>query len=136
MNNRDIKFINGGSALEFNDEGFAVNAEGQTAIAFSGDYRNQVLTVVGTGTVKVYGSCQKSPPDFSSPSTIDNSYCPIMLADYTTPGTYYAGGTGVTVSNSTKIVELNTNLLTWIAIQRIVEDEEVVDVKFTETDNQ
>ena len=134
MNNRDVKFIKGGDALEFDaDSGFAINPDGQTAIAFAGDYRNQVLTVVGTGTVIVYGSCQKTPPDFSQAVTIDNSYVAVMLADYTTPNTYYAGGAGVSVTAEAKMVEINTNLLTWIGINRSAD---TVDVKFTETDNQ
>lgn len=134
MNNRDIKFIKGGDPLAFDlSSGFAINPEEESAIAFAGDYRNAVLAVVGTGTVIVYGSSQKAPPDFTSPSTINNSYAPVMLADYTTPATYYAGGAGVAVSSATKLVEINTNLLTWIAIHRSAE---TVDVKLTLTDNQ
>ncbi len=133
MSQRDVKFIKGGEALDFDAEsGFAINVEGDTSIAFAGDFRNQVLTVVGTGTVIVYGSCQKAPPDFTQSSTIDNSYAPVMLADYAAVGTYYVGAAGVPVSNATKLVEINTNLLTWVAIHRSVD---TVDVKLTESDN-
>lgn len=134
MNNRDIKFINGGNKLVFDSgTGFAINPESQTAIAFSGDYRNQVIAVKGTGTVIVYGSNQKTPPDFTASVTIDNFFVPIVLADYSVKNTYYDGTVGVVVSSSAKMVELNTNLLTWIAIHRSAD---TVDVKITETDNQ
>lgn len=131
-NNRDIKFIKGGETLEFDEEGWAINPDGQTAIAFAGDYRNQVLMVSGTGTVIVYGSAQKTPPDFSQAPSIDNFYVPIVLADYAVKQTYYDGATGAVVAGGEKMVELNTNLLTWIGISRSAE---TVDVKFTETDN-
>lgn len=131
---RDLKFIAGGNPLTFDaGTGFAINPEDETAIAFSGDYRNQVLGVVGTGTVIVYGSSQRLPPNFNLPSTIGNLYTPIVLADYSVANTYYAGASGVSVAASTKIVELNTNLLTWIAIHRSAD---TVDVILTETDNQ
>lgn len=134
MSTRDLKFINGGKPLDFDPvSGFALNGEGETAIAFGGDYRNQVLTVVGIGTVIVYGSVQKDPPDFTLPSTIGNSYAPIVLADYSIQNTYYNGASGVVVAGATKIVELNTNLLSWVAIHRSAN---TVNVKLTETDNQ
>lgn len=130
--NKDVKFINEGNALSFNVGNFAVHPVGGNAF-FGADFRNILLTAVGTGTVTVLGSAQKTPPDFSSASTITNSYAPIMLADYSTPNTYYAGSAGVSVSNSTAIVELNTNLLTWIAIVRSAN---TVNVILTETNNQ
>lgn len=132
---RNVKPIPGtGAALTFDaGTGFAVNPDGKTAIAFAADFRNQVLTVVGTGTVIVYGSTQKDPPDFTVASTITNSYAPIVLADYSIQNTYYNGAAGVTVAGATKIVELNTNVLTWVAIHRSAG---TVDVKLTETDNQ
>jgi len=130
--NKDTRFINEGNALSFNIGGFAVHPVGGNAW-FGSDFRNILLTAVGTGTIIVYGSAQKVPPDFSAPSTITNSYVPIMLADYTTPNTYYAGGTGVAVAGSSALVELNTNLLTWIGIHRSAD---TVDVLLTETNNQ
>lgn len=133
MAQRDLKYINGGRKLTFDAvTGFAENPEGENAIAFSGDFRNQVLGVVGTGTVIVYGSCQKDPPNFAAPSTIDNFYVPIMLADYSLPGTYYAGTVGAVVAGASMMVELNTNVLTWVGIHRSAN---TVDVKLTETDN-
>lgn len=130
--NKDVKFINEGNALSFNVGGFAVHPVGGNAW-FGADFRNILITAVGTGNIIVYGSAQKTPPDFTTASTITNSYVPIILADYTTPNTYYAGGTGVTVTASSAIVELNTNLLTWIGIFRSVN---TVDVILTETNNQ
>lgn len=138
MSQRQLNFIPGdGSALTFDaGSGFAINPKLPTgannAICFAGGFRNQVLAVVGTGNVIVYGSTQKNPPDFTAPSTIGNSYAPIMLADYTSPNTYYAGGAGVTVAAGTKIVEANTNVLSWVAIHRSIN---TVDVKLTESDN-
>lgn len=130
--NKDIKFINDGNPLTFDGNNFAIDTQTGNAF-FSGDFRNAVLTVVGTGNVIVYGSTQKTPPDFSSPSTPTNSYASIVLADYSLANTYYAGNTGVTVSGSTAIVELNTNLLTWVGIKR---DDLEVDVILTFTNNQ
>ncbi len=130
---RDVKYIKSGEKLDFDaGSGFAINPQNETAIAFAADFRNQVLTVVGSGTVIVYGSIQKTPPDFTAPSTIDNSYAPIVLADYSVQNTYYNGASGVAVSGSTKIVELNTNVLSWVAIHRSAN---TVEVKLTETDN-
>lgn len=129
---RDIKFLNNSEALAFDAvSGFAENDQGQTAW-FGGDFRNLLITLVGTGTIIVYGSAQQNPPDFTAPSSITNSYTPIVLADYSLANTYYAGATGVTVAGATKIVELNTNLLTWFAIHRSAN---TVEALATETDN-
>lgn len=130
--NKDVKFINQGEALNFNIGGFAIDPQNNNAF-FAADHINVVLAVVGTGNVVVYGSTQRTPPDFSAASTIDNSYVPIVLSDYAVPNTYYPGATGVTVAVETKVVELNTNLLTWVAISRSVN---TVDVKMTETNAQ
>lgn len=130
---RDLKYLKGGEQLDFDAiTGFAINPQSETSIAFAGDYRNQVLTLVGTGTVVVYGSAQKTPPDFTSASSITNSYAPVVLADYSLVNTYYAGAAGIALNNQTKIVEINTNLLTWVAIHRSAN---TVEVKFTETNN-
>ncbi len=130
---RDLKFIPGdGSKLIFDvSSGFAINPESQNSIAFAGGHRNQAITVSGTGTITIYGSAQKQPVDFSKSSTIDNSYAVMVVADYSLAANQYI--TSVVVSSSTRIVEINTNLLTWIGIHRSVD---TVNVKFTETDNQ
>lgn len=137
MSQRDLKFIPGtGEELTFDISGFAINPDtnnaSNNAICFAGGFRNQVLTVVGSGTVIVYGSTQKTPPDFTAPSTIDNSYAPLVLADYSIQNTYYNGATGVAVVAATKIVEVNTNVIVWMAIHRSAG---TVDVKLTESDN-
>ncbi len=129
---RYTNFIPGsGEKLTF-DAGtdFAINPDGQNSICFTADHRNQVIGIVGTGTVTVYGSMQKAPVDFTAPSTIDNLYAVIVLADYSLSSSNYV--TSLSVTNATKIAELNTNLLTWIAIHRSAN---TVDVKLIETTN-
>lgn len=133
MKDKDVVFVNNGEALTFDAvSGFAINPQNDTAW-FGADFRDLLLTVVGTGTVVVYGSNQKVPPDFTATSDIDNSYVAVMTADYTTPNTYNAGGSGVVVAGATKIVEVNTNMLTWIGISRSAE---TVNVKLTMTNAQ
>lgn len=137
MFERNLQYINGqgGAPLEF-DAGFAVNPSANGNIpgnAFAAkDFRNILITLVGTGTVKFHGSIQNLPPDFTAGSSIFNSHAPIMAADYSLPNTYWAGATGVIVSNETKIVELNTNVLAWFGIER---SDDTVDVIVTVTDN-
>ena len=137
MKDKYVVFIDNGSALTFNaGNGFAINpfagAATQNAFAAS-DFRDILITAVGTGTVVVYGSTQKTPPDFSAASSITNSYVAITLADYSIANTYYNGASGVAVTGSTKIVELNTNLLAWVAFHRSAE---TVDVLLTITNAQ
>ncbi len=129
----DRKWIpTSGSKLTFDPAtGFAINPDGKSAISFVVDFRNQVIGATGTGVVTVYGSMQKEPPDFTQPSTIDNQYAVIVLADYSLATSQYV--TSLVVSSATKIAELNTNLLSWIAIHRSVD---TVDVKLLEGDNQ
>lgn len=135
MNPKDVKFINQGKdldALTFDVAGFAINPADGTNAFFGADFRNVLLTVVGTGTVFVLGSEQRLPPDFSVGSTIQNTWAPIVTADYSVQNTYYDGTTGVIVAGETKIVELNTNMVTWFAIFRSVD---TVDVLATVTNN-
>lgn len=129
---RYTNFIPGsGNALTFdNVTGFAVNPDGENSICFTGDHRNQVIGITGIGTVKVYGSIQKDPVDFTQPSTIGNQYAQIVLADYSLTTNQYV--TSLIVAGATKLAELNTNLLTWIGIHRSAE---TVEVKLTETTN-
>lgn len=137
MFERNLNFLNGGRKMDFDVlTGFAINKEPNVVNqgnAFNAkDFRNQVLAVFGTGTVIVYGTNQDLPPDFTKPSSIDNFYVPITLADYSLIATYYAGATGAVVAGNGKLVELNTNVLTWIGIHRSAT---TVDVKVTESDN-
>lgn len=84
---------------------------------FVADFRNIVLTIVGTGTATVLGSVEKTtePVDFGSPSVLGNTYAEIVIADLTVAGAY---ATTLIVAGATKLGEVNTNLLTWIQITR------------------
>lgn len=82
------------------------------------DFRDIVLTIVGTGTAGVLGSADYDPTkaiDFTVASTIGNSYANIVIADL---GVANAYATTLIAAGSTKIGEVNTNLLTWICITR------------------
>lgn len=85
------------------------------------DYRDVGITLVGTGTITVLGTKQwntsGSAPDFTSPSTITNSYAAIVIADETTPNTY---ATTIAVAGATKLAEVNSNLVTWICLTRSI----------------
>lgn len=97
------------------------------------DFRDIDLTLVGTGVITVLGSQQKNPDDtavdFTLSSTIDNAYAPIVIADLTTPNTYV---TTISVTSSTKLAEINTNLLTFVCLQRSLD---TVDAYLTVCDN-
>ena len=84
------------------------------------DFRNIGLTIVGTGDV---------PVDFSVASTISNAFAALILADETS--TTYS--TTLSVSGSTKLAEVNTNLATFICVSRSAD---TVDAYITVTDNQ
>ena len=110
--------------------GFAINP-GDNGNAFAVSQRNVIVTVIGSGTIKIHGSNDRLPPDFTVTSTILSSHTsPIVAADYSLASSQYV--TALTVSNSTKIFELNTNLLTWIAFERTSGSP---DIKITITDN-
>lgn len=131
---KSLKFLNNGEPLDFGVNGFASNKNGGNAF-FVGDSRNVLLTVVGTGSILIHGSAQREEVDFTAPSTITNSHATIVTADYSVANTFYDGATGVTAAANTVIVELNTNLLSWVGIER-VGLVETVDVIVTEADNQ
>ena len=82
---------------------------------FVGDFRDVVLTIVGTGTATVLASADKEVVDFTIASTIDNSFATMVIADMTTASTY---ATSLAVAGTTKLGEVNTNLLTWICVTR------------------
>lgn len=138
MNDKDTKFIcqgtpNGNDALQFNaDTGFAINVFGGafTNCFDASAWRDIILMAIGTGTVVVHGSTQRQPVDFNAASTINNAHVPIALADISlVTSNYIAGATGVVVAGATKMVELNTNLLTWIGIHRSVNTVDVIATK-------
>jgi uncharacterized protein YcsI (UPF0317 family) len=97
---------------------------------FAGDFRNIGVTMVGTGSIGVLGSKDLNAPDFTDPSTISNSYVNIVLADETVASTY---NTSLSVSNSTKLAEVNSNLITFICVTRSAD---TVDAFLTVTTNQ
>lgn len=96
------------------------------------DFRDIDITIIGTGNATVLGSAEKTtePVDFTSPSVLGNSYAAIVIADLTTPSTYV---TALAVAGATKLGEVNTNLLTWICIERSVD---TLDAFITICDNQ
>ena len=125
MYERDLKTINDAQDLVWGSDGFLKNPISQGSLSVGNafevkSYRDAVLTAVGTGTILVYGSSQKNPPDFSQASSINNSWVLISLMDYSLVGSasFYTGATGAVVSSSTMLAELDTNLLTWIGIHR------------------
>lgn len=122
MNPRDIKKVP------------IVWTSNKSQAIFCGDFRNIELTVVGTGSVSVLGSkdlnTASTPPDFTSPSTIANSYAAVVIADETVANNYV---TALAVTAETKVGEVNTNILTWICLTRTVD---TVDAFVTLTDNQ
>ncbi|MGV8130847.1 MAG: hypothetical protein ACP5N7_01975 [Candidatus Pacearchaeota archaeon] len=85
------------------------------------DFRDVVLTIVGTGTATVLGTtlvpknATATPVDFTTSSTITNPYAAVVIADLTTANTY---ATSLAVAGATKMGEVNTNLLTYICVTR------------------
>jgi len=124
---KEVQFIGSDIPLTYSN-GYAQAPGGGNAFAVP--QRNVIVTVSGTGTVVVHGSAQALPPDFSAASTISNSHAIIVGADYSLTTNQYI--TSIIVSGSTKIVELNTNFLTWIGIQRTSGSPDVI---VTITDN-
>lgn len=97
-------------------------------------FRDVGITVVGTGDVQALGSKQwdnnqQIIPLFTDPSIISNSYVAVIIADETTPNTYV---TTFSVSASTKIGELNTNMVTYVCLTRSTD---TVDAFLTYCDN-
>lgn len=130
MAEKMVNFVDGISLTFDPVTGFAINPFTGENCFNTADWRDILITGVGNGILSVFGSIQQAPVDFTLASTITNSYVPVVLADYTTPNTYFSGS--VTVAG-TSIVELNTNLLTWIGIQRSVN---TVDAVLTKTNAQ
>ena len=123
-----VNFIQEGGPLTFDAiTGFAINPFSNQNCWDASNWRDLLLCIVGTGAVTVYGSIQKDPVDFSLASAASNSYAPIVLADYSLANTYYNGT--ATVAGATAILELNTNLLTWVAFQRNINTVEVLVTK-------
>lgn len=98
---------------------------------FVGDSRNVGVTAVGTGTLSIRASKDTELVDFGVASTINNSYATVVIADETLTTSNYV--TSLAVAGSTKIGEINTNLVSWIALVR---SSSAVDAFITVTDNQ
>lgn len=89
----------------------------QSQEIFVGDFRDVVLTIVGTGVATVLCSCDEDVPDFTSPSTISNSYKALVIADLAVPNSYSVSLAAVA---DTQMGEINTNLIRWICVTRSV----------------
>lgn len=103
------------------------------------NFRDVGLTIVGTGSISVLAS--KSAPiggtdgskviDFTSPSTIDNSYATVAIYDETVVSSNWV--LALTVAGATKLAEVDINQLSWICLSR---DSDGVDASVTVCDNQ
>jgi hypothetical protein len=80
-----------------------------------GDFRDVVLTIVGTGTATVLATASKEVVDFTAASTIGNAFATMVIADMTAASTY---ATSLVVAGATKLGEVNTNLVGWVCITR------------------
>lgn len=90
----------------------------QSQPIFIQDMRDVVLTIVGTGTATILGSADTTTGlvvDFTTTSTLANSFTSIVIADLGVPNTY---ATTLAATAETKIGELNTNLMAWICVTR------------------
>lgn len=96
---------------------------------FVGDFRNVVVTVVGTGKVFVNGTADKDLVDFTSASTLANSHARIVIASLTVANTY---DDEIGATAGTNLGEVNTNLLTYICLER---DLDTIDAFITLSDN-
>lgn len=91
------------------------------------DFQNIAISLVGQDddgddpavfSVRVLGSTQRDVPDFTSPSVPGNSWSYIQLKDDRT-NSYLNGDVGVTFdANATVNLELNTSVLTWVALEQ------------------
>lgn len=133
MKDKDIKYLSAGVRLQFDSDGFAINPFDEGNAFFVGDWRDIIIGLAGSGQIIVHGSHQRLPPNFKTASSISNFHVPITLADLSIANTYYSGTTGVSVAASSALVEVNTNLLTWVAIER---KSQAVNVKLTVTNAQ
>ena len=88
------------------------------------DFRNISLSLVVTDTggssalsVRVRGSLQDAPPDFTVASTATNEWSYVQLKNMAT-NAYEDGATGLAITLAgTYALELNTDILTWVAME-------------------
>lgn len=76
------------------------------------------VTVAGSagGVLKFAASANEDAPNFGNAASRSNGYAPVMVKDLNT-GTTYAGSAGYPVTaTGVYIVEINTNLITWLGL--------------------
>jgi hypothetical protein len=105
---------------------------------FVGDFRNVYVTVVktgfGEGNIRVRGSKDTKSPNFSSASSITNSYADLVMRVEGETGTdEYV--TILPTPAGTHVAEVNTNNINWISIRRSSEGL-APQIFITETNNQ
>lgn len=97
------------------------NGTADVAQVSARDFQNIAISMVGTDTavfsVRVKGSLQQEPPDFTTASTIGNQWSYIQLKDDIADG-YLNGDEGVVFdADDTVSLELNTSVLTWVTVE-------------------
>lgn len=102
---------------------FTLSDDGTSEVAnvSARDFQNIALMAIGTEdavfSVRVKGSLQIDPPDFTVPAGIDNHWSYIQLKDDESDG-YLDGTTGyVFDADAVASIELNTSVLTWVAVE-------------------
>ena len=89
-------------------------------VGYVRDFRHVVLTMrstQGTFQVRIQGSVAEKMPDFTLTSTSDNQWDYVESKDLE-DGTTIDGDTGVGFTGTaTRIVEVNTNHLRWLALR-------------------
>lgn len=88
------------------------------------DFRNIALRLIVTDTggssalaVRVRGSFQKAPPDFTIPSSDSNQWAFIQTKNISN-NTYYDGDAGIPiVAAGSYAIELNEDQLSWVAME-------------------
>lgn len=107
---------------------FTMTENGTSAVAnvSARDFQNIAISMVGSNddsdnpailSVRVKGSLQQEPPDFTSAATLDNEWSYIQLKDDFSDG-FLDGNVGyVFDENGVTSLELNTSVLTWVAVE-------------------
>lgn len=116
------------------------NSVSDNASVSARDFQNIALSVVGSDTavfsVRVRGSLQDLPPDFTSPSIVGNEWDYIQLKNDKT-NAYYNGDVGyVFAADGTVQLELNVSGLTWVAVEVFSYTSGTATVRFMFKDNQ
>lgn len=89
--------------------------------AFCQDFAHAILSIdttsALTGTIKVVGSIQDTPPDYALPQSASNQYEFIQVIDLQDASTI-AGDTGIVAAgvDVNRLVEANVNGLRWLSV--------------------